>query len=403
LARLALMLAIQVGWQARAEPLPEVPPYAGVYQPQGVDEIGFWREDDEDEKALAASNLVIRDETLTAYAKQVLCNTVGEDRCRSVRLYIIREPVFNATMTPNGTMRVFSGLLLRVHNEAELGAILGHEFGHFERRHGLAHFKAHRSGTDVLSWSTVLVGLAAAYGTRSTYQSTYRTHRDLEYSIYGNLFRYGRDQEREADMLGIAYLNKSNFRPQAASTVWRNLMAEFDASAKARGLKKPDFNRIAFTASHPPEGERATYLGALASPAGETRDDGAARYRAALASWMPVFLEDQIKLNDFGGSDYVIQSLAANGWTAALFHARGELYRTRGNQRDLANAADFYAKAIAADATLPEAYRGLGLALMKTGQPSEGQKALRSYLDLKPGASDAGLIRTMLPKEGISQ
>ena len=373
-----------------------LPPYQGIYQPQGVDEIGLWREMDESERALASSARVINDEKLTAYLKQVLCDTVGKDRCNSVRIYVMREPTFNATMSPNGTMRVFSGLLLRVRNESELGAVLGHEFGHFEARHALAQFRQRRTGSDVLAWAAVLLSVAPSYSARQTY-------RDLDLSIYGNLYRFGRDQEREADKLSIAYLNNSALQPQAAAAVWQNLMGEIDASVRVRGLKKPNFNAIAFTASHPPNQERATYLGELASPQGATRDDGAARYRANLAPWLPLFLEDQIKLNDFGASDYIIESLATGGWTAELWFARGELYRTRGNQRDLTHAADFYAEAIKLNPAAAQAHRGLGLSLMKTGRASEGQQALRTYLELKPDASDADLIRMMLPKQVTAQ
>lgn len=128
------------------------PPYEGVYQPVGVDEIGFWRENDEHERILATSPLVIRDERLNEYLGQVLCRTVGHDRCEAVRIYVVRDPIFNASMTPNGTMRVYSGLLMRVRNEAELAAVLGHEFGHFEKRHSLNKFKQRRTGTDILAW-----------------------------------------------------------------------------------------------------------------------------------------------------------------------------------------------------------------------------------------------------------
>jgi tetratricopeptide (TPR) repeat protein len=114
---------------------------------------------------------------------------------------------------------------------------------------------------------------------------------------------------------------------------------------------------------------------------------------------MPLFLEDQIKLNDFGASEFIIESLASRGWTPDLWFARGELYRTRGNQRDLAHAAEFYTRAIDLDATRAEAYRGLGLSLIKSGQPSEGQGALRRYLELKPDASDVRLIRMMLSQK----
>lgn len=374
---------------------PPPPPYQGVYQPQGVDEIGLWREDDDSERSLAASNVVIQDEKLTAYVKGVLCRTVGEDRCGATRVYILREPTFNATMSPNGTMRVFSGLLLRMRNEAELASVLGHEFGHFEHRHSLADFKANRTGSDLLAWGSLLASMASGYNAHRAYQ-------DLRVSVYGGLYRYDRNQERAADLRGLSYLNQSSYRPGAAGAVWRNVIGEAEASANLRGLRKPDFKAIAFTASHPPDAERAAYLTALADPGGTDRDDGAEAYRAALAPWIGEFLSDQIKLNNFGGSEYIIAGLAESGWTAALWFARAELYRTRGNQRDLVHAAGFYANAIDMDPAMASAYRGLGLSLMKTGRREEGAKALATYLELEPEASDAKMIRLMVPAGGQS-
>src|SRR3546814_9057013 len=67
---------------------------------------------------------------------------------------------------------------------------------------------------------------------------------------------------------------------------------------------------------------------------------------AALAPWLPTFLDDQIKLNDFGASDHIIAALAEHGWTAPLLLARGDLYRAHGNPRDLVVAAEFYGKAV---------------------------------------------------------
>ena len=75
----ALLLAAPAWAAIKIKPAPPPPPYAGVYQPQGVDEIGKWREDDESERKLANSPIVIRDEALTAYVKSVLCTAVGMD------------------------------------------------------------------------------------------------------------------------------------------------------------------------------------------------------------------------------------------------------------------------------------------------------------------------------------
>lgn len=386
------IVALETSNIVAAEPAPPPPPYEGVYQPQGLDEIGLWHQDDEGERNLAASPLLIRDENLTAYLKSVLCKTVGADRCGAVRVYLLREPTFNASMSPNGTLRIFSGLLLRMRNEAELAAVLGHEFGHFESRHSLKSFKKTRSSTDIIAWATVLASLSSNPNVRQTYQN-------LQISVYGDLFRYSRENEREADLLGLGYLNNSELRPQSASDVWQELMGEIEASASARGQKKPKFDRIAFTASHPPESERAKYLSELAVPDGNSRGDGKESYRTAISTWLPVFLEDQIKLNDFGGSEFLISKLSESGWTAHLWFARGELYRIRGNPRDLINAANFYANAIELDPTRAAAYRGLGLSLLKSGDKANGQAALKKYLELNPDAEDASMIRYLIPKE----
>lgn len=378
---------------AKSKPAPPPAPYVGAYQPQGLDEIGMWRMDDERERGLANSPLVIRDEALNAYVRKVLCTAVGADRCASVRIYIIRFPLFNASMTPNGTMQVFSGLLLRARSEAELAAVLAHEFGHFERRHSLNQFKAARRGTDLLSWAAVLTSMS---GTRAAYQN----FQNIQLSVIGELARFGRDQEREADLLGLGYLNAGTLRPHAASRIWRNLIREAEASAGARGLKKPDFDRIAFFASHPPQGERADYLYALAAPDAETRQDGADRYLAAMAAWKPSFLDDQVALNDFGATEFIINALAEDGWTASLWRARGDLFRARGAPRDTMNAADYYAKAVALDPAMADAHRGLGLSLLKTGRGSEGRAVLSRYLELRPDASDAAMIKMTIASTG---
>ena len=392
----ALFMA-STAWAASGiKPAPPPPPYAGVYQPQGIDEIGLWRESDEDERKLADSPVVIRDEALTAFVKSVLCKVVGDDRCSTARVYILREPSFNATMTANGTMRVFSGLLLRARSEAELGSVLGHEFGHFEKRHTLEKFKGKRSGTDLISWAAVLASA-------SHDPDVHRSFLQLRHGVYGRIYRFGRDTEREADMMGIGYLNASALSPQAASRVWSNMIAEQEASALTRGLKKPRFDRVAFFASHPPEGERAAYLSALALPEGADRDEGAERYRQALAKWLPIFLDDQIKLNDFGASEYLIKKIAEHGWTASLWYARGELFRARGAPRDLVHATEFYANAIALEPEMAAAHRGLGLSMIKTGRENEGRAALQRYLGLNPDAADAAMIGMTIASAGGRQ
>lgn len=349
-------------------------------------------EADEDERWLRDSALVIRDEALNRYLKEVLCRTVGADRCRGVRIYVVEMPVFNASMAANGTMRVFSGFLLRVRNEAELAAVLGHEFAHFELRHGVNRFKQRRRASDLQAWAAILGGI------------TNTDTRDLQQALFGSTFEFSREQERDADLLGLKYLTAASYPSLAASDVWRHLMAESDATAVGRGQKPRQRYNAGFFDTHPTDLKRAEYLEAEAKKTGESGGDARAEaLRAAVINHLPKWLEAEIKLNNFGGSEYLLQQLAANGgWSGELLFARGELYRLRGNPRDIAASVQFYREAVSAGYVQPQVHRNLGMSLLRTGQPTDAYVELSEYLRLAPDASDAKAVQALLIKKDQS-
>lgn len=384
LSRLGLLLAAVASPLAAKSPSP-LPAYTAAYEPTTVDERGLWGEADEEERKLRDSPLVVRDEAVNAYVRRVFCTTVGEERCKPVRIYIVEVPRLNAMMAPNGMMIVWSGLLLRTRNEAELGAVLGHEFAHFELRHGLAAFKRQRNVSDALSWIGVAGGLAGV--------NTF----GLQWALIGSFFRFNRDQERQADELGLKYLAASPYPANAMPQLWTHVMAEDDATKVARGRKPRQRYSAGFFDTHPTELNRAVTLTALAAKYGDSGDAAPGGHRAGIAPVLPMMLADQIKLNDFGGTDYLLGQLAnGSGWTSDLLFARAELYRARGNPRDLVTAAGFYGDAIRAGSTVPEARRGLGLSLLRSGQVTDGKAALAQYLQLKPDAADAKAIQALL-------
>ncbi|GFM29410.1 hypothetical protein PY1_contig-07-336 [Novosphingobium sp. PY1] len=363
-----------------------LPPYTPAYEPTSVDERGLWMQVDEIERQLRDSPLRIRDGNLEKYLLSVLCRVVGQDRCSGVRVYAIEDPRFNASMMPNGAMQVQSGLLLRVRNEGELAAVLGHEFAHFELRHSLSGFKNRRATTDVMAWMTVLGGI------------TNTPTGDTQLSLAGSIFRFGRDQETAADLLGLKYLAQSGYPAHSASEVWQSLMAEQDATARGRKLKAKQRYSAGFFDTHPTSLNRAAYLSEAADKLPAGGDPRTQELQDAIAPYLPRFLAAQNKLNDFGGADYILSNLAArSGWTPELQFARGELYRARANPRDLQLASQFYREAKAAGYAGPELDRNLGLALIRNGQVDEGRAALSAYLAAVPDASDAAIIKTLLP------
>ncbi len=385
-ARLLPMAALLAGavapgvQAAAASAPPALPAWNGVLQPQDQDERGLWMLSNDDEQLLKGSRFLIGDPALNDYVRGVLCKTVGDQRCKSVRLYIMRVPAFNASMSPNGMMQIWSGAILRMHSEAELAAVLAHEFAHYEQRHGLAGFKQARSASDAAAWLSFIpiAGIALSLG-----------------ALQG-FFLYNQAQEKEADLQGYSFVSQAAYRAGAFADVWERLIAEEDAARVSRGQKAKAGRRSGFFATHPASADRMAYLRALAQQAGDPGQDGADDLRAGLGQWRSAFLADQLKLNDFGGSEWLLADLAKPaGWTGELLTARGDLYRLRGQPGDMVAAAGFYREALAKGHGDPETRRGLGLALLRQGQQAEGQTLLKTYLDLKPDASDAAMLRMM--------
>lgn len=384
LAPALLLAAMPASSVAMAsEPKPVGPPSAPGYVPIGRDEQGLWAEAAEHERELKASKLIVRDSAVNAYLRHVLCRTVGEEKCSAIRLYLVRAPIFNADMGPSGVLRIYTGLLLRIRDEAELAAILGHEFTHFESRHSLSDMRKRRSATNWGAWLTI----ASFAGSNP---------RNFMPDFLVSYYAYSRDQEREADLAGLHRMSDAGYRAMAASNVWMHLREEKDAQARGlgiRSLKDADYGPFA---SHPMDVERMTYLAregqALSTP--QRAFDGLDDYRAHLAPIWPMLIDDQIKLNDFGGSEYVLDNLARGDWTGPLLYARAELYRSRGLIDQLTAEALYRQAIVRADAP-PATWRGLGLVLLRNGRADEGRAMLRDYLRRVPDAVDRAALQAM--------
>ncbi len=364
------------------------------YQPVDADERGIWQSCERIEEAIQASDRRLRSPELQRYTEDVMERLLGRP-VPDLRIYLMHDATFNAAMFPTGMMLVNTGFLARTRNEAQFAAVLGHEAGHYFRKHTLQQYRSIRTRSAVGAVATAGIGAVGAGGFGSWLETAY----GINVALLLSMFQYSRAMESEADAYGITLMSKAGYMPSAASDVWQQLIEERKQSARQRHKRYND-RADSIVSTHPPTGQRMRDLADTAehlrASGSEAAFDGRAQWRTAITPFMPVLLDEQIKRNDPGASLYLISSLAQDGWTGLLRYQEGEVFRMRSAHDDAAKAAAAYAAAVQLPDAPPEAWRAHGYALLKAGQADEGRAALNRYLALNPAANDAGMVRFTL-------
>ncbi len=158
--------------------------------------------------------------------------------------------VVNAFCMPGGKIGVFTGLfdkekgLVDINNDDEIAAVLAHEIAHATMRHVTRRMTT-TQGFNIFG-AVVSTGVGAGLG-----ESAQQIFGNA-FSLGANLYMpsYSRKYENEADRVGLYYMSRAKFNPQAAVNLWKR--------AAARG--GPNSKSTDFFASHPADGERAKTL-----------------------------------------------------------------------------------------------------------------------------------------------
>ena len=377
---------------ARISPNSLKPLIGPGYRPVDTDEKGLWQQMDRVEEEVAGSNLLIRDPDLNRYL-QGLIGRVGGPAAKDMRIYLARVPEFNAMMFPTGFTVFFSGLLLRMRDEAQLAGVIAHESSHFLLKHQIRSWRDMKRKTNIFTALAMVAGVAG--GASGTY--TGDLVRLAELGTMLTLFRYSRQLEAESDALGVKLIADAGYSPLSMSETWDQLITELEWSAKERN-KRVDRGYSLFS-THPAPRARLADLKASAAELtlpGRTFERGRERYLQALQPIRATLFDDQVKLNDPGASTYIVETLAKDGWNGQLLFARGEIDRLRNNQARQQLAAGYYARAVAYPDAPADAWRWHGVMLMKQGRTGEGRTALQRYLALAPNAPDAPFVRQMI-------
>jgi len=377
--------------QARIRPADMVPLIGPGFRPTDTDEKGLWSQMDRAEEEIAGSNLLIKDPALVSYLQDII-GRVGGPAARDMRIYLAHVPDFNAMMFPSGFAVVFSGLLLRMRNEAQLAGVIAHESGHFLRRHMIRSWRDMKRKSDLFAIGSMAAGLGGAGA--GVYLGDYVQLAQL--GTIMSLFQYSRAMEAEADAMGAKLIAEAGYPPIEMANVWQQLIGEDANSARYRRKRR---RRGSLFDTHPSPDSRMADLRISAAEVtvpGRAYDSGRARYLSKIGSIRQMLLDDQVKLNDPGASAYLLETLAADGWNGLLRYYEGEVWRLRNRVGDDARAAQSYAVSVAYPDAPPEAWRSHGLALLREGRGGEARSALSRYLQMKPAAPDAPFIRQMI-------
>ena len=378
--------------EARVRPRDMVPLVGPGYHPTETDEKGLWKEMERVEEEIAGSNLLITDPKITGYLQNII-GTVGGPAAKDFRIYLARIPDFNAMMFPTGFAVVFTGLLLRTRNEAQLAGVIGHESGHFLRRHMIRSWRDQRRKTDIFSIGAMFAGLGGAGA--GVYLGDYVQLAELGTIL--TLFKYNRDMEAEADAMGVKLIAEAGYEPMEMSNIWQQLIGEEEASARYRGKRRR--RGYGLFETHPASESRMADLKADAQELtvpGRIYDDHRERFLATIGPIRPMLLDDQVKLNDPGASQYLVEILAQDGWNGLLRFYEGEVWRLRNRPGDDVRAEQSYSAAVAYPDAPADAWRWHAISLLKQGRTAEAKAAFARYLTMKPDAPDAAWVRQMV-------
>jgi len=281
-------------------------------------------------------------------------------------------------------MVVWSGLLLRAQNEAQVAAVIGHEAGHYIKRHSLKAWLDAKARTDLMVLLSIGLGMGGVPSGGNIFNLT-------QVLQAGFMAKHSRDNEREADKIGLDFLIKAKYNPNEAPKIWENIIKEMELGEE----NKP----ITFLASHPAPEERIDNLKKQIKEYKNIENKKINRLEEKIKPHLKNWIKNEIRLkNKVEQTEFVLEKTFENHENEYLLKFyKGEIHRLRVDiENNYNKAIDYYNESIALKKDFPDVYREIGLLQLKIGQNNEAKKNLKKYLDVAKNPKDESIIKSYL-------
>ena len=181
---------------------------------------------------------IINDPVISEYVNRVGQNLVrNSDAKVPFTIKVIDSEEVNAFALPGGFFFVNSGLILKADNEAELAGVMAHEIAHVAARHGTR--QATRG--EIANLATIpLIFMAGSWTMYGVYEAA-------SVLVPIGFLKFSRGMESEADLLGLEYMYKTGYDPEA--------FVDFFEKVQTLEKQKPGTLSKVFS-THPPTDDR---------------------------------------------------------------------------------------------------------------------------------------------------
>lgn len=324
-----------------------------------------------------------------------------------IALHFFKSPLPNAFAWPDGNIYLHAGLLTTIENEAQLAAIAAHEIAHVTQRHSIKAVIANKNkliGSHIADFATGGMGL-------------------IYFGTFASIMQYSREQETEADEVGLAMLTAAGY-PQAA------MLNAFESMQRYPEIKH---QKQSIYSSHPSFDSRVQNLRMQVTATAENGQQPPSvteEFQAFKARMMEDSLKILLRNRDFNVAQVIVDEAESYfGNAAKISFYRGEIYhgfyrypeiaagefhfietgeekpdeatlyrfqRERSNHLLLAERA--YRQAVGAEPAYTKAYRRLGEIAEERGQVDLARSHYQRYLELQPDAVDRNFVEHALDR-----